>query len=126
MPTLRFESCGADAFGEVAYFHEEYDNGGSGEPIEYFVFGPVIKGQPQLGVIVTGQYSKCNGGIFLTIGISNYDPNDEYRDFPPWPMRIEAQNCRDRNGFQPSLVIEAPDGVAIKCISCKYDREEDE
>ena len=34
------------------------------------------------------------------IGVANYDPDAEDRDFPRWPMHVEAQDYR--NGFQPA------------------------
>lgn len=60
MPILRFEGYSDDTFGEVAHFKDDYDNCASGKPIEYLVLGPAIDGQPQLGVVVTGQH--CPGG----------------------------------------------------------------
>lgn len=113
MPILRFEGYSDDTFGEVAHFKDGYDNCASGKPIEYLVLGPAIDGQPQLGVVVTGQHCPGNSGSWL-IGVANYDPDAEDRDFPRWPMHIEAQDYR--NGFQPALVIDAPEGVTLKCL----------
>jgi hypothetical protein len=107
MPTLRFEGYSDDTFGEVAHFRDDYDNCASGKPIEYLVqHGPH-------GLIVTGHHCPGNSGSWL-IGVANHDPDADDRDFPRWPMRIEAQNYR--NGFQPSLVIDAPEGVTIRCL----------
>lgn len=91
MPILRFEGYSDDTFGEVAHFKDDYDNCASGKPIEYLVLGPAIDGQPQLGVVVTGQHCPGNSGSWL-IGVANYDPDAEDRDFPRWPMHIEAQD----------------------------------
>lgn len=121
MPILRFEGYSDDTFGEVQHFKDDYDNCASGKPIEYLVLGPAIDGQPQLCIIVTGQHCPGNSGSWL-IGVANHDPDSEDRDFPRWPMRIEAQDYR--NGFQPSLVIEAPDGVTIKCLQRSGDDED--
>lgn len=64
-------------------------------------------------VIVTGQHCPGHAGSWL-IGVANWDPDAADTDFPRWPMRIEPQNYR--NGFQPSLVIEAPEGVTLTCL----------
>lgn len=39
--------------------------------------------------------------------VANYDPSYEDRDFPRWPMRIEA-----------------PDGMTIKCLQCSGDDDD--
>lgn len=36
------------------------------------------------------------------------------RAMPRWPIRIEPQAYRA--GFNPSLVIEAPEGVTLRCL----------
>ena len=107
--TLRFEGYSDDTFGEVAHFNDDFDNCASGKPIEYLVTDPATG----FGIVVTGQHCPGNSGGWL-IGIANHDPDHEDRDFPRWPMRIEAQDYR--NGFRPSLVIEAPAGVTIRCL----------
>lgn len=109
MPILRFEGYSDDTFGEVEHFKDDYDNCASGTPIEYLVEHK----ETGLGLVVTGQHCPGNSGSWL-IGVANYDPEFDDRDFPRWPMRIEAQNYR--NGFQPSLVIDAPEGVTIRCL----------
>ena len=109
MPILRFEGYSDDTFGEVAHTKDDYDNCASGKPIEYLVKDPATG----RGVVVTGQHCPGNSGSWL-IGVANYDPLYDDADFPRWPMRIEPQNYR--NGFNPSLVIEAPDGVEISCL----------
>jgi hypothetical protein len=113
---LRFEGYSDDTFGEVEHFKDDYDNYASGEPIEYLVLGPAVEGEEQLGIVVTGQHCPGNSGTWM-IGVANYDPDYSDRDLPRWPMRIEAQDYR--NGFQPSLVIEAPIGTTIKCLQRK-------
>ncbi|MGV2864419.1 hypothetical protein [Achromobacter sp. AGC39] len=109
MPILRFEGYSDDTFGEVEHSKDDYDNCASGRPIEYLVEHK----ESGLGLIVTGQHCPGNCGSWL-IGVANHDPQLDDHDFPRWPMRIEALNYR--NGFQPSLVIEAPDGVTIRCL----------
>jgi hypothetical protein len=114
MPTLRFEGYSDDTFGEVQHFGDDYDNCASGNPIEYLVEAG------GLGMVVTGQHCPGHSGGWL-IGVANYDPQAEDRDFPRWPMRIEPQQFR--NGFRPSLVIEAPDDVTIRCLQRDRDTE---
>ena len=87
----------------------DYDNCASGAPIEYLV----AHRESGMGVVVTGQHCPGKSGSWM-IGVANWDPDFADTDFPRWPMRIEAQNYR--NGFQPSLVIEAPDGVTVTCL----------
>ncbi len=113
MPTLRFEGYSDDTFGEMFFFDDDYDNCASGEPIEYLVLGPAIDGQEQLGIVVTGQHCPGNSGSWM-IGVANYDPTFEDRKFPNWKMRLEVQHHK---GYEPALVIEAPDGVTIKCLT---------
>lgn len=122
MPTLRFEGYSDDTFGEFSHFRADYDNCASGEPIEYLVLGPAIDGQEQLGIVVTGQYCPGESGGWL-IGVANYDPAYADIPFPKWPIRIEPQNYRDN--FGPSLVIDAPDGVTIKCLQLKESLDDD-
>lgn len=107
MKLLRFEGHSDDTFGEVEAFNDDYDNCASGKPIEYLVEAG------GLAVVVTGQHCPGHSGSWL-IGVANFDPEAADVDFPRWPMRIEPQAYR--NGFQPSLVIEAPDDVKIRCM----------
>jgi hypothetical protein len=114
MPTLRFEGHSDDTFGEVAHTKDDYDNCASGKPIEYLVLGP----DKSQGLIVTGQHCPGNSGGWL-IGVANYDPDYADLAMPRWPIRIEPQSYR--NGFNPSLVIEAPDGVEVRCLQRQTD-----
>jgi hypothetical protein len=109
MPILRFEGYSDDTFGEVEHFKDDYDNCASGRPIEYLVEHK----ETGLGLVVTGQHCPGNSGSWL-IGVAIHDPELDDPDLPRWPMRIEAQNYR--NGFQPSLVIDAPEGLTIRCL----------
>ncbi len=108
--TLRFEGASDDTFGEVEHFQDDFDNCASGEPIEYLVYDPVSN----VGVVVTGQFCPGNSHTWM-IGVATYDPNADDADFPRWPMRLEPQKYR--NGFNPSLVIEAPDTVELRCLT---------
>ena len=111
MPQLRFEGYSDDTFGEVEHFKDDYDNCASGDPIRYLVSVTNDDGVVQ-AIVVTGQHGQNSAG--WSIAVENFDPTFNDADFPRWPMRIEPQNFR--NGFQPSLVIDAPDGVTINCL----------
>ncbi|MGZ5055350.1 MAG: hypothetical protein ACXWAT_10475 [Methylobacter sp.] len=119
MPTLRFEGHSDDTFGEVDHFQDDYDNCASGKPISYKVTAKDDDGVQQ-SIIVTGQHGLNSAGWAITV--ENFDPKYVDVDFPRWPMRIEPQKFR--NGYQPSLVIEAPEGVTIKCLQ-RHDEGED-
>jgi hypothetical protein len=111
MPILRFEGYSDDTFGEVEHFKDDYDNCSSGDPIRYLVTAKNEHGIEQ-SIVVTGVHGENSAG--WSVAVENYDPEFGDIDFPRWPMRIEPQNYR--NGFQPSLVIDAPEGVTIKCL----------
>lgn len=111
---LTFEGFSDDTFGETTTFKDDYDNCASGKPIEYLVE------TDQHAIVVTGQFCPNHSGSWL-IGVSNYDPDHEDCDFPDWNIYIEKQDYR--NGFNPRLVIEAPDDVRIKCFQKKDDDE---
>ncbi|MOA51512.1 hypothetical protein D3C78_1746720 [compost metagenome] len=72
----------------------------------------------EFAIVVTGQHCPNNSGTWM-IGVANLDPKHEDCDFPRWPMRFEPQDYR--NGFQPVLIIEAPDDVQIKCLQRNND-----
>lgn len=112
MPVLRFEGDSDDRFGEVEFFDHQFDNCGNGQAVEYLVLGPQVDAQPQEGLVVSGQFGRHGSG--WSVSVTNYDPEGVDAAMPRWPMRIEPQHYR--NGFQPSLVIEAPDGVSIRCL----------
>lgn len=114
--TLRFEGYSDDTFGEVAHFKDDFDNCASGKPIEYLVHSEAAG----CGLIVTGQHCPGNSGSWL-IGVSNFDPNFEDVAMPRWPVRIEPQAYR--NGFNPSLLIDAPDDVTIRCLQITEDED---
>lgn len=112
MPLLRFEGESDDRFGEVEHFDVQHDNCGNGRVVEYLVLGPKDGPQPQEGLVVSGQFGRHGSG--WSVSVANHDPEGLDVAMPRWPMRIEPQ--RYRNSFQPSLVIEAPEGVTIKCL----------
>jgi hypothetical protein len=112
MPTLRFEGYSDDTFGEYAHTNDDYDNCSSGESIEYLVQDPATG----LGVVVTGQY--CPGrSTGWMIGVANYKPDDFDAAMPDWPIRFEPNGHRQ----EPTLVIEAPDGVLVRCLELDRD-----
>ncbi|MGE5523426.1 MAG: hypothetical protein ACM3SS_06915 [Rhodospirillaceae bacterium] len=105
MPQLRFEGCSDDTFGEVAHFRDDFDNCASGEPVEYLVTAP--DGD---SLLVVGQY--CPGGATgWLIGVAHADDDDE-KPLPAWPMRVD----RGDRPYSPALIIEAPEGVTLKCL----------
>ena len=108
MPTLRFEGYSDDTFGEVLHTKDDYDNCASGEPIQYLVSADAYE------IVVTGQFCPGHSGSWL-IGVANYDPECLDRDLPPWPIRFEAQSDRFRHS--PALIIEAPEGVEVECLT---------
>jgi hypothetical protein len=114
MPTLRFEGYSDNTFGEYGVTNDDYDNCASGEPIEYLVFDPVKEN----GIVVIGQH--CPGsatGWMIGVAVEKPPSTDDEKDgVPDWPMRFEP------NGYENRLVIEAPDGVAVRCLT----REENE
>lgn len=107
MVQLVFEGYSDDTFGETNHFNDSYDNCANGKPIEYLVQSG------NYAIVVTGQHCPNNSGSWM-IGVANHDPDHEDVDFPRWEMRLEPQAYR--NGFQPLLIIEAPDDVSIKCL----------
>jgi hypothetical protein len=105
---LRFEGKSDDTFGEYAHTNDDYDNCASGKPIEWLV----AHRESGVGLIVTGQYCPGASGGWL-IGIANWDPDGLDTDMPQWPMRFE----RAERTYSPALVIEAPVGVSLTCIT---------
>lgn len=107
MIELVFEGHSDDLFGETNHFNHIHDNCATGEPIEFLLESG------DHSILVTGQFHPGNSGSWM-IGVANYDPNCDDSDFPDWHMEIKPQNYR--NGFQPMLIINAPDDVKIKCL----------
>jgi hypothetical protein len=106
MPTLRFEGYSDDTFGEYGHTNDDYDNCASGEPIEYLVQDSVTG----IGVVVTGQHCPGNSTGWM-IGLANYDPQGNDLRFPWWLMKF------DPDGDCNALVIEAPEGVVVRCLT---------
>ena len=109
MPTLRFEGYSDDTFGEYAHTNDDYDNWDNGEPIEFLVKDPLTDS----ALIVTGQH--CPGNSFgWLIGVSNGNIN---MPFPSWPMKFQPQE--EPFFADPCLVIEAPEGVLVRCLTAE-------
>ena len=111
MKTLHFEGASDDTFGETHEFRDDYDNCASGRPIRYLVSA----GSESL--LVVGQYCPEPATGWL-IGVARADEDDD-RPLPSWPMRIE----HGERPYTPRLVIEAPDGVVIRCLEREDDDE---
>ena len=103
MPALRFEGFSDDTFGEYAHTNDDYDNCASGKPIVWLVQAGSEK------LLVSGQYAPGSATGWL-IGVAPHDDDDN--PLPQWPMRLE----RGDRPYSPALVIEAPEGVTLKCL----------
>jgi hypothetical protein len=108
MPTLRFEGYSDDTFGEYAHTNDDYDNCASGKPIEYLVQDPAT-GE---GIVVIGKHCPGSAKGWM-IGVAACQPPSIYDDacLPDWPMRFEP------NGYNNRLLIEAPEGVVVRCLT---------
>jgi hypothetical protein len=107
MPILHFEGHSDDTFGETNHFRDDYDNCASGKPIEF------VLQHGDDGIVVVGQHCPMNAGSWL-IGVSPYDPEGNDKQIPAWPIWFE----RSDDGMpSPRLVIDAPQGVIIRCLN---------
>jgi hypothetical protein len=102
MPALRFEGYSDDTFGEC-HTSQDYSNHANGKPIRYLV-NDLIHG---FGVVVIGQYRPNFHAVGWSIAVANFQPE---KPFPNWPMRF------DPDGDCNALVIEAPEGVVVRCL----------
>lgn len=110
MKTLKFGGSSDDTFGEITPRGDDYDNCASGEPIEWLVESKSTGER----LIVVGQYAPGAATGWL-VGVAPIDPDDSDEQVPTWPMRL----CRpDRDGrpYSPTLEIDAPDDVTIRCL----------
>jgi hypothetical protein len=105
---LHFEGGSDDTFGEYNTLSDDYDNCASGKPIRWLVTAP--DGE---SLIVFGQFCP-NPAMGWMIGVARADEDDDTA-LPKWPMRFE----RGEREYSPRLVIEAPDGVKIRCLEIK-------
>lgn len=104
---LRFEGYSDDTFGEYAHTKDDFDNCASGDPIEYLVTAP-----DGSALLVVGQYAAGNASGWI-IGVAPHDPSGDDKPMPDWPMRF----ARGDRPYSPALLIEAPDGVNVKCLT---------
>ena len=116
MPTLRFEGHSDDTFGETAVFHDDFDCCANGKPIVW-----EVKAGDQ-GLMVWGQYNgrdwpKEAPGAWM-IGVQPLDADcaatgRECAPLPDWAIRF-ANGQRD---YSPALLIDAPEGVVLRCLN---------
>jgi hypothetical protein len=103
---LRFEGSSDDTFGMTHHSRaDDYDNCGSGKPIEWLLTAP--NGESML---VVGQY--CPGAATgWLIGVARAGDDDD-EPMPAWPMRIE-HGARE---YSPALLIDVPAGTTTRCL----------
>ena len=88
-----------DTFGEYAYFNEDFDTCGSGEPVTYKV------SSGNKAIYVTGQYSRFGNGCWsIDVASENED------NLPSWPMSIHFE------GYTAVLEISVPDDITLERI----------
>lgn len=106
MPTLRFEGYNDDTFGEYAHTNDDYDNCGNRKKIHWLVEAGAER------LLVVGQYDQ-NPAAGWQIGVAAFDERSaDDPMIPEWPMRFE----RGSRPYTPALVIEAPEGVKLRCL----------
>ena len=103
----------ADTFGEYDQTHDDYDDCGACQPIEYKLTSA------DGAVIVVGQFSGTIEGSWR-IGIANADwpegggSNDsECMPIPDWAMRFK----QSEQEYSPALEIEVPDDTKLTCLT---------
>lgn len=110
---LRFEGYGDDTFCERSR-KLSFDNAASGCPIVF-----EVRALDGAGMRVWGLYAPKDEpepvGCW-TIGIQ---PLDEGLPIPPWPMAWDGMS---RDGESPVLAIDAPLGVAVRCLNKRSGR----
>lgn len=116
MKTLQFQGYSDDTFGEYGVTNDDYDCCANGKPIVWMLDDTASDD----GMLVVGQYSGRDWlddqpGCWL-IGIQQLD---EDVPLPAWPMRWSTAE----NGYSPSLEIDVPDSVAVKCLNRTEDEE---
>ena len=108
MKTLTFYGCSDDTFGEYTTFKDDFDNCASGRPIEWLVDAPGG------AVLVTGQYGETNA--CWSIKVTPYGGHE--LELPDWPMTIR-KGSEDECSYSPTLEIQAPDEVTIRCLTAE-------
>lgn len=110
MPQLIFEGYSDDTFGEYGFTQDDYDCCASGALI---VFSVTSESE---GMHVVGQYGgdgwpdECPACWFIGV-----QPIEDGVSIPKWPMRFELAD----NGYSPRLIVDAPEGVKVRCLNRK-------
>ncbi len=112
MVELHFEGASDDTFGEVNHFRDDYDNCASEKPIAYLLTVPGEDG----GLVVVGQFAPTGLECSWLIGVAAWDPGHEDLPIPDWKIRFEP------NSYMGRLVVEAPDGVQLRCLTREVSR----
>lgn len=107
MKTLIFGGSSDDTFGELSPRGDDYDNCGSGRPIEWLI----ESASDRAAVLVVGQYAPGASGGWL-VGVSPA-PGADDPPIPGWPIRIRPRpDC----SYSPALEIDVPDDATIRCL----------
>lgn len=108
MPELIFQGHSDDTFGEYGLTGDDYDCCGSGALIVYSV---EAAGE---GLRVIGQYGGKDWPSWLpACWLIAIQQLDEDIPIPDWPMEFQTGD----SGYSPMLIIDAPDGVKVKCLN---------
>ena len=106
MKTLIFGGSSDDTFGEVTPRGDDYDNCGSGEPIEYRI------DSAEGSMIVVGQYCYGHAGGW-SVGVAPVFVGNDAQAIPAWPIRIRpGERC-----YSPALEIDVPDDATLRCLT---------
>lgn len=106
MKTLIFGGSSDDTFGEITPRGDDYDNCGSGKPIEWLV----ESASERQSILVVGQHAPGVATGWL-VGVAPATL-DEEAHIPAWPIRIG----RSPAPYSPALEIDVPDDATIRCI----------
>lgn len=115
MKTMIFGGSSDDTFGEITARGDDYDNCGSGAPIEWLIQDPPTGD----AMLVVGQYCPSAAGGWL-VGVARpaFVADDEH--LPDWPVRI----VRSDRTYSPALEIDVPDTATLRCIQRGHDTDE--
>lgn len=106
MKTLVFSGSSDDAFGDTSPRGDDYDNCGSGEPIEWLIESK----SENDAILIVGQYCPGAASGWL-IGAARVSEDDD-KPAPNWPMRIR----QGERTYTPALEIDVPDDATISCL----------
>lgn len=107
MKTFRFQGYSDDTFGEYEQTNDDYDNCGSGTPINF-----VLQDSSGAGVVVTGCYcnESINKGDGWMIGVAALDEDHSVKD---WSFELNPSH----EGYRNSLTVIAPDSTKLTCLN---------